>query len=82
MGCFYGVFYRLAQGTLFTTTAHLVYEDTKCMTDADMSTVMGRERVRITGGASTPHGANDTEIFHPSYRFEVFPWSNRSKVHY
>ena len=46
MGCFYGVFYQLAQGTLFTTTAHLVYEDTKCMTDADMSTVMGRERVR------------------------------------
>ena len=35
MGCFYGVFYRLAQGTLFTTTAHLVYEDTKCMTDAN-----------------------------------------------
>jgi hypothetical protein len=54
MGYFYGVFYRLAQGTLFTTTVHLVYEDTKCMTDADMPTVMGHERVRgITGGALT-----------------------------
>lgn len=33
-------------GILLTTTAHLVYKDTKCMTDADMSTVMGHERVR------------------------------------
>jgi hypothetical protein len=78
-GVFYGVFYRLAQG------GYPVYRNSsfgvrgyQVMTDADMSRVMGHERVRITGGAPRHmHGANDSEIFHASYRFEVFPWSNR-----
>jgi len=72
MGRFCGVFYRVAQITLFLPpTIHSMYEDTQ--SGPRSRSVSGHGAMNVYGRQANTRSATDTEDIRPSYRFEVSP---------